>query len=145
MLYCAYTCDYMIFGGFSQVSRKFLANFREGARKRLNRAENRGGSGIIRDDSGSIRKVLKTAEPRRFDTVGSLDFVLACSCISYKEVICNEFFRTDLCRDRTRQRSRLQINNKRDFSARQHFGSTRRHTRNNCSTTSVVRRTSKKR
>ena len=60
MLYCAYTCDYVIFSGFSQASRNFLANFREGARKRLNRAENRGGLGIIRDDSGSIRKVLKT-------------------------------------------------------------------------------------
>ncbi len=60
MLYCAYTCDYVIFSGFSQASRNFLANFREGARKSLNRAENRGGLGIIRDDSGSIRKVLKT-------------------------------------------------------------------------------------
>ena len=60
MLYCAYTCDYVIFSSFSQASRNFLANFREGARKSLNRAENRGGLGIIRDDSGSIRKVLKT-------------------------------------------------------------------------------------
>ena len=60
MLYCAYTCDYVFFSGFSQASRNFLANFREGARKSLNRAENRGGLGIIRDDSGSIRKVLKT-------------------------------------------------------------------------------------
>ena len=62
MLYCAYTCDYVIFSSFSQASRNFLANFREGARKSLNRAENRGGLGIIRDDSGSIRKVLKTAK-----------------------------------------------------------------------------------
>ena len=64
MLYCAYTCDYVIFSGFSQASRNFLANFREGARKRLNLAENRGGLGIIRDDSGSIRKVLKTVCPK---------------------------------------------------------------------------------
>ena len=64
MLYCAYTCDYVIFSGFSQASRNFLANFREGARKSLNRAENRGGLGIIRDDSGSIRKVLKTVCPK---------------------------------------------------------------------------------
>ena len=60
MLYCSYTCDYVIFSSFSQASRNFLANFREGARKSLNRAENWGGLGIIRDDSGSIRKVLKT-------------------------------------------------------------------------------------
>ena len=64
MLYCAYTCDYVFFSGFSQASRNFLANFREGARKSLNRAENRGGLGIIRDDSGSIRKVLKTVCPK---------------------------------------------------------------------------------
>ena len=64
MLYCAYTCDYVIFSSFSQASRNFLANFREGARKSLNRAENRGGLGIIRDDSGSIRKVLKTVCPK---------------------------------------------------------------------------------
>ena len=64
MLYCAYTCDYVFFSGFSQASRNFLANFREGARKSLNRAENRGGLGIIRDDSGSIRKVLKTVRPK---------------------------------------------------------------------------------
>ena len=64
MLYCAYTCDYVIFSSFSQASRNFLANFREGARKSLNRAENRGGLGIIRDDSGSIRKVLKTVRPK---------------------------------------------------------------------------------
>ena len=50
----------MIFGGFSQVSRKFLANFREGARKRLNRAENRGGLGIIRDELGRTAKFLKS-------------------------------------------------------------------------------------
>ena len=64
MLYCAYTCDYVIFSGFSQASRNFLANFREGARKRLNRAENRGGLGIIRDDLGSYSKVLKTVCPK---------------------------------------------------------------------------------
>ena len=66
MLYCAYTCDYVIFSSFSQASRNFLANFREGARKSLNRAENWGGLGIIRDDSGSIRKVLKTDSLNRF-------------------------------------------------------------------------------
>ena len=60
MLYCAYTCDYVFFSGFSQASRNFLANFREGARKSLNRAENRGGLGTIRDDLGSYSKVLKT-------------------------------------------------------------------------------------
>ena len=60
MLYCAYIRCGAFFSGFSQVSRKFLANFREGAKKRLNSAENRGGLGIIWDDSGSIRKVLKT-------------------------------------------------------------------------------------
>ena len=60
MLYCACTWSYVVFSGFSQLSRNFLANFREGARKRLNRAENRGGLGIIRDDLGSYSKVLKT-------------------------------------------------------------------------------------
>ena len=72
MLYCAYTCDYVIFSSFSQASRNFLANFREGARKSLNRAENWGGLGIIRDDSGSIRKVLKTVwvnSPQGFESL----------------------------------------------------------------------------
>ena len=64
MLYCAYTCDYVFFSGFSQASRNFLANFREGARKSLNRAENRGGLGTIRDDLGSYSKVLKTVCPK---------------------------------------------------------------------------------
>ena len=50
----------MVFSGFSHLSRNFLANFREGARKRLNLAENWGGLGIIRDDLGSCSKVLKT-------------------------------------------------------------------------------------
>ena len=50
----------MVFSGFSHLSRNFLANFREGARKRLNLAENWGGLGTIRDDLGSCPKVLKT-------------------------------------------------------------------------------------
>ena len=60
MLYCACTWSYVVFSGFSHLSRNFLANFREGARKRLNLAENWGGLGIIRDDLGSCSKVLKT-------------------------------------------------------------------------------------
>ena len=56
----------MVFSGFSQLSRNFLANFQEGARKRLNRAENRGGLGTIRDDLGSYSKVLKTDCPNLF-------------------------------------------------------------------------------
>ena len=50
----------MVFSGFSHLSRNFLANFREGARKRLNLAENWGGLGTIRDDLGSCPKVLKS-------------------------------------------------------------------------------------
>ena len=65
--------------------------------------------------------------------------------ISYKEVICNEFFRTYLCCNSTRQCSRLQIDNKRDFPARKHFGSARRHTCNDCNATSFVRGASRKR
>ena len=65
--------------------------------------------------------------------------------ISYKEVICNEFFRTYLCCNSTRQCSRLQIDNKRDFPARQYFRSARRHTCNDCNAKELVRGTSRKR
>ena len=68
----------------------------------------------------------------------SLPCTLPCHCISYKEVICDELFRTNLCYNGTRQCACVQAYEWWNQFTRNSFGSVKRYTFNNRNASKLV-------